>query len=113
MASSLSKYHNKKWTVGGKTFDSQKEAKRYAELRWAEQSGLISDLKTQVRYELVPTQRSEAGELLERAVFYVADFTYRENGLAIVEDCKGFRTEVYKIKRKLMLQRYGIRIRET
>lgn len=108
-----SKYKNQKWTVAGKTFDSQREAKRYATLRLLQEAGVISDLKTQVRYELIPTQRSESGELLERACNYIADFTYCEKGNAIVEDCKGFKTEVYKIKKKLMLQRYGIRIRET
>lgn len=51
--------------------------------------------------------------MIERKCTYVADFTYREDGEFIVEDYKGFKTEEYKIKKKLLLERYGYRIRET
>ena len=51
--------------------------------------------------------------LIERPVRYVADFVYLENGIEVVEDCKGVRTKEYVIKRKLMLFLKGIRIRET
>lgn len=50
----------------------------------------------------------------EREVKYIADFTYRDSeGNFIVEDAKGFRTDVYKIKKKLMLWRFGIEIKEV
>lgn len=51
----------------------------------------------------------------ERAVKYIADFTYRENGQLVVEDVKSdaTRTDAYKIKKKLMLSVYGVRIKEV
>ena len=53
------------------------------------------------------------GKVLEKECSYIADFAYFQNGHLVVEDTKGFRTEGYKIKRKLMLERYGIQIREV
>ena len=107
-----SKYHNKTVIVDGIKFDSKKEAVRYCELTLLERAGVIKDLKLQVKFELIPKQKGE------RACDYIADFTYFEedqNGewQYIVEDCKGVRTDVYKIKRKLMLYVHKIRIRET
>lgn len=102
----MSKYHAKKTTVNGIVFDSKKEALRYAELLMLESAGAIQNLRRQVPYELIPKQKGE------RACHYVADFIYDENGGTVVEDVKGVRTDAYKIKRKLMLWRYGIRIRE-
>ena len=110
---SYSKYHNKKAQVGGKVFDSRREAKRFADLSLMEKAGIIRELQTQVPFELIPTQRDENGKLLEKAVMYYADFTYWKDGKLVVEDSKGFRTDVYKIKRKLMLKVHGIRILET
>jgi hypothetical protein len=49
----------------------------------------------------------------EREVCYIADFVYQEDGKLVVEDVKGHRTEVYKLKKKLMLWVHGIRIKET
>ena len=106
------KYKNEKITYNGMTFDSKREYGRYCELLLLERAGKISDLQRQVPYELIKAQY-DGSRCVERACNYVADFVYRENGKTIVEDCKGFRTDVYKIKRKLMLERYGIRIRET
>lgn len=77
-----------------------------------EQAGAIQNLQRQVRYELLPSQRID-GKVVERAVYYVADFVYEQDGKKIVEDTKGFRTPDYIIKRKLMLWRHGIRIREV
>lgn len=108
------KYHSRKTIVDGVTFDSRKEAKRYAELKLLTRAGEITGLQRQVPFELVPAQRDERGKLLERACFYRADFVYFDKaGKVVVEDTKGVRTEAYKIKRKLMLQVHGIRIREV
>lgn len=104
----MSKYYNKK--VSG--FDSIKERKRYYELLLLERAGKIQGLTRQVRFELIPAQYKD-GKCIERRCDYVADFTYWENGVFTVEDCKGFRTDVYKLKRKLMLWRHDIRIKET
>lgn len=110
-----SKYGAKKVTFDGKTFDSQKEAQRYAELRLLERGKVISGLKCQEGFVLIPAQKDEAGKLVERPVTYVADFTYTDckTGQRIVEDAKGFKTKDYIIKRKLMLYIHGIRIREV
>ena len=91
----------------GQVFDSVKEYHRWGMLKLLERAGRISDLKRQVSYELIPKQQGE------RACSYVADFTYMEGGKLVVEDCKGFRTPEYRLKRKLMLWVHGIRIKET
>ena len=107
-----SKYHNKKITRDGETFDSQKEYRRFCELRLLERAGRIADLRRQVKFELIPSQRID-GKVVERACVYVADFVYTEDGKQVVEDTKGVRTADYIIKRKLMLWVHGIQIRET
>lgn len=111
----MSKYGAKKVTFDGKTFDSQKEAQRYAELRLLERGKVIEDLQLQVPFQLIPAQYDKSGKVIERAMFYIADFTYtdKNTGQYVVEDTKGFRTPEYIIKRKLMLHIYGIRIREV
>lgn len=123
-----SKYGNRKTMVNGIEFDSQKEARRYQELRLLERSGRISNLRLQVKYVLIPTQRAASfevyksgpqkghrkpGKVLENECAYIADFVYTQDGSEVVEDTKGMRTAVYRIKRKLMLERYGIQIREV
>lgn len=110
----MSKYNSKKITVNGQVFDSKKEANRYKELLLLEKAGAIKDLRTQVKFKLIPAQRDEAtGKVVERECSYKADFVYSEGEKTVVEDVKGFRTKEYIIKRKLMLWRYGIRIREV
>lgn len=114
------KYHACKTDSG---YDSRKEERRAGELRLLEKNGLIADLREQVRFELIPAQYGECGKdlkgrpvkvCLEKSCSYVADFVYRDSsGRVVVEDCKGVRTEVYKIKKKLMLFRHGIVIKES
>lgn len=107
------KYHAKKTTVKGKTFDSKKESLRYLGLLAMESRGEIKDLQTQVKFILIPSQRGEDGKVIERECAYIADFTYYDkDGNYIVEDVKGVRTPEYVIKRKLMLKIHGIRVRE-
>lgn len=103
------KYHAKKTELDGIRFDSRKEAARYSELKLLERAGEIRDLQLQVPFELIPKQEGE------RACTYVADFVYHmtDTGKMVVEDAKGMRTDAYKIKRKLMMWRHGIRIREV
>ena len=94
----MSKYNNAKYNG----YDSKKEAKRAAELKLLEKAGVISNLQEQVVYELIPAQyRIVNGKkkCIERAMKYIADFQYVENGDTVVEDAKGFRTDVYRIKR--------------
>ena len=109
-----SKYHSQKITVGGRSFDSIKEANRYSELVLAQRSGEISELKFQVPFTLIPSQKDEKGKIIERPVKYISDFVYKDkNGTVVVEDAKGKRTADYIIKRKLMLFIHKIRIKET
>ena len=109
------KYGNTKLFVDGIQFDSKHEATRWVELTYLQRAGLISDLKRQVPYELIPNQKNEAGKVIERAVTYVADFVYQENGHVVVEDAKSpaTRTREYIIKRKLMRYVHGIEIKEV
>ena len=109
------KFNNKKVTILGRTFDSHKEYNRYCELLLLERGGYISDLKLQVKYVLIPAQKDESGKVLERECSYIADFVYFDQKAqrTVVEDTKGLKTKDYIIKRKLMLERYGIRIREV
>lgn len=96
----MTKYRSQKTTLDGITFDSKKEARRYTELLLLQKSGVISDLRLQVKFEIIPKQKDE------RAAHYIADFVYQENGETIVEDTKGFKTKDYILKRKLMKWRY-------
>lgn len=105
------KYGNKKTMVDGITFDSKREAVRYGQLRMLEKAGQIDTLSLQPKFTLIPGQRNADGKA-ERPVVYIADFMYRENGKFIVEDAKGVRTPDYVIKRKLLLQVYGITVKE-
>ena len=121
------KYHSKKTTVDGITFDSKHEAYRYCELELLLKSGKIKDLELQKEFELIPAQYEfvengvdRKGQpkrkkvCVERAVRYKADFCYfNEDGEYMVEDVKGFRTKEYAIKKKLMLLVHGIKIREV
>ena len=104
----MNKYRARKVKApDGQVFDSVKEYHRWGVLRLLERAGRITDLKRQVSYELIPKQQGE------RACSYVADFTYNEDGKLVVEDCKGYRTPEYRLKRKLMLWVHGIKIKET
>lgn len=107
------KYNNRKIVTADGTFDSQKEYKRWKELQLLLRVGAIVELKRQVPYELIPSQRIN-GKVVERPCVYKADFVYRdtETGEIVVEDTKGVRTTDYIIKRKLMLFTHDIRIKE-
>lgn len=108
----MNKYHARKVRRDGMTFDSAAEYDRWRELLLMQRAGAISGLERQVRFELVPSQK-ENGKVVERGVSYVADFVYQREGETVVEDVKGVKTPEYIIKRKLMLARHGIRIREV
>lgn len=107
------KYGNTKVVRNGRQFDSKREAGRYAELVILQRAGRISDLKTQVSFLLIPAQYDEKHRCIERSCKYVADFTYIEDGQLVVEDAKGLKTDVYRIKKKMMLYKYGIKIKEV
>lgn len=122
----MSKYKAKKASVDGIEFDSRKEANRYCELKLLQRAGKIQNLELQKAIELIPAQREAdtigkrggiiKGKVIEKAVFYRADFVYTENGETVVEDVKGYKGggayAVFTIKRKLLLYKYGIKIKE-
>lgn len=105
-----SKYHARKTTVDGITFDSKRESQRYAELRLLEKAGAIHKLECQPAFEL----HAPGGEVLG---WFIADFRYttyeQEAYQAIVEDCKGMATlPLAKWKQKHLRAEYGITVRE-
>lgn len=102
-----SKYGNKITYVDGIRFDSRKEANRYCELKLMEKAGIIHNLKRQVKFPLA--SKTAAGN----GVSYIADFVYTENGKTIVEDVKGYKTDVYKQKKQWVYDKYKILIKET
>ena len=122
----MSKYKAKKASVDGIEFDSRKEANRYCELKFLQRAGKIQNLELQKAIELIPAQREAdtigkrggiiKGKVIEKAVFYRADFVYTENGETVVEDVKGYKGggayAVFTIKRKILLYKYGIKIKE-
>lgn len=111
----MNKYHNKPIVTQDGKFDSQREYSRWCELKLMQRAGLITDLRRQVKFNLVPAQRAQGkqGKVLEYPVDYIADFVYTADGQQIVEDSKGAKTPDYIIKRKLMLWLHSIRIKET
>ena len=120
----MAKYNNTK-TRG---YDSKREYHRSLLLKQMQRDGEISDLREQVVFELIPKQTEviiiervlkkgiklvEKEVVVERACAYIADFVYIQNGKRIVNDSKGICTEVYRIKKKLMLLIHGIKVFET
>lgn len=130
MAYKRQKYGNiKTRTADGIDHDSRKEARRWNELLLLERAGMISDLRRQVKYVLIPKQTEsverysertgrrlkDAERTIESECSYIADFVYVDSATrkTVVEDSKGVRTKEYRIKKKLMLFVHGIKIRET
>lgn len=117
------KYGNKKTTVDGITFDSKKEAQRYHELKLREKAGEIRSLQLQFQYPLMVPSVIGNGGPYERVCLgkYIADFRYEEflrpgrskECRTVVEDVKGFKTPLYRWKKKHFEAQYGIKIRET
>lgn len=105
------KYNNTKVTIGARTFDSQKEAKRYKELLMLSRGRRIQDLQCQVSFDLIPAQKINGRT--HRKIRYIADFVYTEDGNQVVEDVKGYRTKEYALKKRMMKLFYNIDIRET
>lgn len=102
---SKNKYKAKRTVIDGITFASQKESKRYQELKTLERHGVISGLKLQPVFVLQESFKTPQGETV-RGIKYIADFLYQRGGVEVVEDTKGVQTDVFKLKRKLLLSRY-------
>ena len=109
----MNKFNAKKVHTAEGDFDSKREFARWCDLKLLQRAGKISELRRQVRFQLCETPYDEDGKAIFRGVSYVADFVYVEDGKTVVEDCKGFRTDAYLIKKKWFYEKYGILIRET
>jgi hypothetical protein len=109
-----SKFNAKPQVVDGIRFASQKEARRYVELKMLETAGEIKELDLQPRF-LLHTWTNRVGEIVKALGEYRGDFRYRDKRTAwnfVVEDVKGFKTPLYKWKKKHVEAQYGIEIRE-
>lgn len=108
----VAKYHNKKVKYDGYTFDSIREKNYYIKLKLLEKAGKIKELELQKEYELQPSFK--LNNKTSRKITYRADFTYKtaEDDKLHVIDVKGFRTDVYRLKKKLFEYKYRIEIEE-
>lgn len=107
------KYGARRTKIGDESFDSRREARRFADLQMLCRGGEIRDLKRQVKIPLI----GRDGPILTptgRKACYVADFTYFDcrSGADVIEDAKGFRTPEYLLKRAI-LAAMGIQVREV
>ncbi len=117
-------------TADGEIHDSRKEANRWGELLLLQKAGEITDLRRQVKYQLLAPQYEEverfgkkgqplkpSKRLIERGVDYTADFVYKKDEEVVVEDVKGYKKgaayAVFALKRKLMLMIHGIKVQEV
>lgn len=108
-----SKYKNVKVMCDGYKFDSKKERNYYLKLKAMEKLGLIKDLELQRTFVL--QDKFKIDNKTRRKITYKADFSYistKDNKLHVV-DCKGFRTETYRLKKKLFEYKYGIELEEV
>lgn len=109
------KYRNQPTVIEGVRFDSKAEYRRWMALKRRQDAGDICDLQRQVVFVLVPAVKFLGALRMTPALRYTADFTYTvvATGVQVVEDTKGMRTPVYRIKRHLMKALLGIDILET
>ena len=107
------KYNNTKVEYKGIKFDSIKEMKHYQLLEYLQKIGEIKELKLQVPFELIP--KYKINNKTVRKCVYLADFTYittKDDKLHVI-DTKGFRTDVYRLKKKLFEYKYGVEVEEV
>ena len=107
------KYHNKKVIYNGIKFDSKKERARFITLKQLEKAGIIKELELQKKFLLQEGYTNAKGKRI-RPIYYIADFYYYDyiNNKWVVEDVKGVRTDVYKLKKKLFEYKYNLTIDE-
>lgn len=111
------KYNNKKTKVDGITFDSKAEAKRYEELKLEQEQGKIRNLKVHPDYHIQEGYTDPQTGQRVKGVKYTPDFSYERmmttapylnRWVFIVEDVKGFETDLFKTKYQMMIERFGI-----
>lgn len=109
---STSKYRAQPTVIDNLRFDSLKESRRYLSLKLLLQLRQISNLEIQPSFPLEQVNLA-TGEITSCG-HYVADFRYYDKraGAVVVEDVKGMRTPVYRLKKKWVEAQHGIRITE-
>lgn len=99
--SKRSKYGAKKTKIDGITFDSQKEAEFYSDLKFRTMAGEIAGFCLQPIFILAPELK------------YKADFiVFNNDGSFEIIDVKGFKTKEYKVKKKVFEDKYRLKIKE-
>lgn len=107
----MNKYYNKKNKIDNILFDSKKEANEYLLLKVLQENRKISNLKLQPKFTLQPSYKINNKTI--RAITYTADFSfYDEKGKFHVVDVKGFKTDVYKLKKKLFEYKFKMELEE-
>lgn len=103
----MNKYNAVRTTLDNVTFDSKAEATRYWELKMLLKAGLILELSRQPKFTLQEAFKDRNGEI-HRPIKYVADFKYYDVKFkcVVIEDTKGMKTELYKVKKKLFLNKF-------
>ena len=117
LAKRSNKYGAKRTRVNGIWFDSKREAERYKLLKAMQMAREITDLELQPEFPLMigdrPVLMRSKGYPNGRRVKYIADFRYEQDGKTIIEDVKGMRTDVYKLKKAIVETIYGIKVIEV
>jgi hypothetical protein len=113
LSAKKAKYRARPTVVNGIRFHSAREAARYLDLKLREKAGEIKELELQPKFPIYVCRRQN-GEL-HKVCDLILDFRYREGpcGLLVVEDCKGMRLPIYKLKKRMFEAQYGLEIRET
>lgn len=106
MSERRGKYNARKTEIDGYVFDSRREANRYSELKLIEAAGEIKSLELQIPYPCIVNE--------QLVCKYIADFRYKlPSGRVVVEDAKGYKTDLYRLKNKLVRALYGVAIVEV
>lgn len=98
------KYGGQPTYIDGVRFDSIAESRRYGELKNLERAGLITGLELQPKFAIAINGK--------HCFTWKGDFAYFEGNIRAVEDVKGFKTPMYRLKKKCVEAAYNITIRE-
>ena len=113
-ADSLRRNNATEFARNGERYRSKREADRHQELQLMMFAGEISELRREVPFELAAGVKFSDAKRATPPLRYFCDFAYRlPDGRTVIEDVKGMRTRVYKIKRHLMLDKFGVEVKET
>ena len=102
-----SKFQSVECVIDGIRFQSRLEARRYTQLKQMEQEGIIHNLVLQPKFLIQEKFKDPYTGKVYQPIHYIGDFMYTDQtGQKIVEDAKGFSTETFKLKFKLVIYHY-------